>query len=260
MQARSELFRFRRFASPKWPPPKTDAPELWTLTLAVRPHRGGLRAYLLQQLHRQRLELEVVAGVEQDRAVRDGDDLRHQRAHDDVVAGLALGRTDLPHAVGIVRDRHEDVEAGVDVEVPAVHAVAAHRRFEVGLAVGRALPGLAVARDIEVLAAIAAAAIVLAGKILLDVPHLARAVAVEHVRRSELPVEVDGAARMHRQELACVVAVERDQVGDLLALGLGELEPLSCLDLEADIARGRQRHRLTQHEDSGGTAHGGYLC
>jgi len=41
---------------------------------------------------------------------------------------------------------------------------------------------------------------------------------------------------MHREQLAHVVAVERDEIGDLLALGLGEPEPLPGVDLEADIA------------------------
>src|SRR4029077_18866728 len=112
---------------------------------------------------RQRLEPEVVAGVEQDRAIRDGDNLRQQRAHDHVIAGLALGRPDLPDAVGIVSHGHEDVEAGVYVETPAVHAVAGNRGLEIALTIRGALAGVAVAGDVEMLAAIAAAAIVFAG-------------------------------------------------------------------------------------------------
>jgi hypothetical protein len=50
----------------------------------------GLRRYFIN-LQRQRFEREVVARVEQDRAVRDRHDLRHQRCHHHVIARLALG-------------------------------------------------------------------------------------------------------------------------------------------------------------------------
>jgi len=56
---------------------------------------------------------------------------------------------------------HEGVETGIDVEIPATRAVAADRRFKVGLTVRRADAFVAVARDVQVLAAIAAAAIIL---------------------------------------------------------------------------------------------------
>jgi len=59
---------------------------------------------LLQKLQRQRFATEVVAGVEQDRTIGDGDDLRHQRAQDYVIAGLAPGWADLPFTVRVVRD------------------------------------------------------------------------------------------------------------------------------------------------------------
>src|SRR3954469_20194230 len=105
------------------------------------------------------------------------------------------------------------------------------------------------------LAAIAPAAVVLAGEVLFDLPHPAAAIAVEHVRGGQLPVEIDRTARMHREQLADIVPVERDQIGDLLALGLGELEPLSGLDLEADVSgRGKSR-RLARFENGCCTVH-----
>jgi hypothetical protein len=45
---------------------------------------------------------------------------------------------------------------------------------------------------------------------------------------------------MHREQLADVIPIERDQIGDLLSLGLGELEPLSGVDLEADVRPERE--------------------
>jgi hypothetical protein len=60
---------------------------------------------------------------------------------------------------------------------------------------------------------------------------------------------------MHREQLADVVPVERDQVGHLLSLGLGELEPLSGLDLEADVSGRGESHRLTRFENGGCLAH-----
>src|SRR2546423_9808333 len=115
----------------------------------------------LQNLERERFETEVVAGVEQDRTVGDGYDLRHQRAHDDIIARLALGCADLPFAVRIVRDRHEDIEAGIGVEAPPIHAVPPNGCLHVRLAVRSTLCRLALARDVEVLAAKFAAAAVL---------------------------------------------------------------------------------------------------
>jgi hypothetical protein len=60
---------------------------------------------------------------------------------------------------------------------------------------------------------------------------------------------------MHREQFADVVPVERDQIGDLLALGLGELEPLSGLDLEADVSGRRESRRLTRFENGCCTVH-----
>ena len=218
------------------------------------PARWGSSA-LFQDLERQRLKSKIVAGIEQHGAVRDGDDLRHERLHDHVVARLSLGRPDLPHAVCVVSHRHEDIEASVDIEAPAVHAVAANRCFEVGLAVRGLLARVAVASRIQMLAAIAAAAIVLAGEVLFDLPHPPATVAVEHVRGGQLPIEIDRTARMHREQFADVVPVERDQIGDLLALGLGELEPLSGLDLEADVSGRRESCRFTRFENGCCTVH-----
>ena len=56
---------------------------------------------LFQDLQCQRLELVIVARVEQDRAVRDRHDLRHQRRHDHEIAGLALWQADFPLAAGV---------------------------------------------------------------------------------------------------------------------------------------------------------------
>jgi hypothetical protein len=86
---------------------------------------------------------------------------------------------------------------------------------------------LAVARDVEVLAAISASAIVL---FFLDLPHLSGTVAVEGVWRGEFPAQAHGAARMHTEELAHVIAIERDEVRDLLSLRLGEAQPLTGFD------------------------------
>src|SRR5262249_62108681 len=119
---------------------------------------------------------------------------------------------------------------------------------ELGWEVGAAFALPAVARDVQVLAAVAAAAIILAGEVLFDLPHRAGAVAVEHMRGGQLPAQVDGATRMHREELANVVAIERDQIGDLFSLGLGELELLPGLDLEADVPARGEGHRLTRTE------------
>src|ERR1700733_2693230 len=124
-----------------------------------------------EDFERQRLEPEVIAGVEQDRAIRNGHDLRHQRSHGDVVARFAFGRTDFPDAVRVVSDGHEDVETGIDIETPADHAIAGDGGFEIGLTVRCAGAGRSVARDVEVLAAIAAAAVILGREVFLDLPH-----------------------------------------------------------------------------------------
>src|SRR5262245_20705045 len=67
------------------------------------------------------------------------------------------------------------------------------------------------------------------------------------------------AAAVHRQKLARVVAVERDQVGDLLALRLGHLEALSRLDLEAVDAGRRQGYGLAEFQNCGGFRHAGLI-
>jgi hypothetical protein len=48
---------------------------------------------------------------------------------------------------------------------------------------------------------------------------------------------------MHAQELAHVIAIERDEVRDLLSLRLGEAQPLTSFDLEADVSTRRNRGR-----------------
>src|SRR5262245_27816015 len=112
-------------------------------------------------------------------------------------AQIDLARADLPFAVRIVGDGHEDIEARIDVEARPIHAVATNGRLQVRLAVWGALTRLAVARDVEVLAAKSAAAIVLSREVFLDLPHLPGTVAVEGVRGGEFPAQVHGAARMH---------------------------------------------------------------
>src|SRR5262249_57461405 len=132
-------------------------------------------------------------------------------------ARLALRCADLPFAVRIVRDRHEDVEARIDVEAPPIHAVAANGCLQVRLAVRGALCFLAVARDVEVLAAKSATAIVLSREVFLDLPHLAGTVAVEGVRGSEFPAQVHSAARMHAEELPPFIPIEPLEFRDLLS-------------------------------------------
>jgi|SRR5436190_9243357 hypothetical protein len=60
---------------------------------------------------------------------------------------------------------------------------------------------------------------------------------------------------MHRQQLAHVIAIERDEIGDLLTLGLGELELLASLDLEADVPGRSEGDRLTRMKNGGCAAH-----
>src|SRR5262249_37277704 len=187
--------------------------------------------------------------------VGDRSELRPPWPAEHVIARFALRYADLPFAVRIVRDRHEDIEAGIDVEARAIHAVAADGRFQVRLAVRGALCRLAVARDVEVLAAKSAAAIVLSREVFLDLPHLPGTVAVEGVRRGEFPAQVHGAARMHAQELAHVIAIERDEVRDLLSLRLGEAQPLTSFDLEADVSTRRNHDRHPRLQYRARTAH-----
>jgi len=54
---------------------------------------------------------------------------------------------------------------------------------------------------------------------------------------------------MHAQELAYVITVEGDEVGDLLSLRLGEAQALTRFDLEADMPtrRNHDRHPRLQH-------------
>src|SRR5439155_818776 len=60
---------------------------------------------------------------------------------------------------------------------------------------------------------------------------------------------VHGAARVHAKELAQVIAIERDEVCDLLSLRLDEAQPLTSFDLEADVStrRNRDGHPRIQH-------------
>src|SRR5262249_59427160 len=102
---------------------------------------------------------------------------------------------------------------------------------------------LAVARDVEVLAAKSAAAIVLSREVFVDLPHFPGTIAVEGVLGGEFPAQVHGAARMHAQQLAHVIAIERDEVRDLLSLRLGEAQALTSFDLEADVSTRRNRGR-----------------
>src|SRR5262249_21679496 len=71
----------------------------------------------------------------------------------------------------------------------------------------------------------------------------------------EFPAQVHGAARMHAEELAHVIAVERNEVSDLLSLRLGKAQPLAGFDLEADVTARRNRswHSRLQHRSC--TAH-----
>src|SRR4051812_29730219 len=64
---------------------------------------------------------------------------------------------------------------------------------------------------------------------------------------------------MHRQQFAWVVAVEGDQVCNLLALRLGHFEALTLLDFEADVASRGQRDWLAGREDGRGFAHAAIL-
>src|SRR5262249_622634 len=173
----------------------------------------------------------------------------------EVFAGFALGGAMLPLAVRVERDGHEDMESGIGVEVKPVHAVAANGCLQVRLAVRGTLCRLAVTREVEVLAAISAAAIVLSREVFLDLPHFPGTVAVEGVRRGEFPAQVDGAARMHAQELAHVIAIERDEVRDLLSLRLGEAQPLTSFDLEADVSTRRNHDRHPRLQLPPRTAH-----
>src|SRR5262249_61212921 len=114
----------------------------------------------------------------------------------------------------------KDMKAGTAVEARPTLAVATNGCLEVLWAVRGALPRLAVARDVEVLAAKSAAAIVLSREVFLDLPHFPGTIAVEGVLGGEFPAQVHGAARMHAQQLAHVIAIERDEVRDLLSLRL----------------------------------------
>src|SRR5262249_28268815 len=119
----------------------------------------------------------------------------------------------------------------------------------------RALGLLPIAGDVQVLAAITPATVVLGRQILLDLPHFPAAVGVEHVWRSEPPVEIDRATRVHREQFTPVIAIERDQVRDLLALRLGHFEPLPSLDLETDVTGRWKRDRLARFQDGSCAAH-----
>jgi hypothetical protein len=108
-----------------------------------------------------------------------------------------------------------------------------------------------------VLAAEAAAAVVLARKVLFDLPHGAGAAAVENVRRGQPPVQIDGPARMHGEQLGNVIPIEGYEIGDLLALGLCKTQPLLRVDLETDVAGRRKRDRHAGAESGGCAIHAG---
>src|SRR5260370_36437478 len=54
---------------------------------------------------------------------------------------------------------------------------------------------------------------------------------------------------MHAQELAHIIATKRDEVRDLLALRLGDAQPLTGLDLEADVSTRNHRDRHPRLQD-----------
>jgi hypothetical protein len=60
---------------------------------------------------------------------------------------------------------------------------------------------------------------------------------------------------MHRQHFANVISIERDQIGDLFAFGLGQLEPIACFDFKTDVSRWGQGDSLTWAKNCGCTVH-----
>src|SRR6185295_19438947 len=60
---------------------------------------------------------------------------------------------------------------------------------------------------------------------------------------------------MHRQQLTHVISIERNEVGDLFSFGLGHLESLASLDLEADVSSRRHGNWLTRMKNGGCAAH-----
>jgi hypothetical protein len=48
---------------------------------------------------------------------------------------------------------------------------------------------------------------------------------------------------MHREQFADVVAIEGHEIGDLLALGLGESQSLTDIDFETDVPGRCDGHR-----------------
>jgi hypothetical protein len=60
---------------------------------------------------------------------------------------------------------------------------------------------------------------------------------------------------VHAEEFARVIAIERDEVGDLLALRLGKAQPLTSFDLEADVATRRNHDRAPRLQHRTCTTH-----
>ena len=80
------------------------------------------RSNLVQDLYFKWLEREAVTGVQQLRAVANGQDLRHERPKDDEIVLLCFRLTDLPAPVAVVRNIHKDVEHRVGIPGPALVA------------------------------------------------------------------------------------------------------------------------------------------
>jgi hypothetical protein len=62
---------------------------------------------------------------------------------------------------------------------------------------------------------------------------------------------------MHREQLANIVAVEGNEIRDLLAFRLGETHSLASFDLEADVSGRRQGDRYAGGENRGCARHAG---
>src|ERR1700724_798640 len=60
---------------------------------------------------------------------------------------------------------------------------------------------------------------------------------------------------MHAQELAHIIATKGDEVRDLLALRLTDAQPLTGLDLEADVSTRNHRDRHPRLQDRARTTH-----
>ena len=60
---------------------------------------------------------------------------------------------------------------------------------------------------------------------------------------------------MHAEEFAHVIAIEGDEVGDLLSLRLGKAQPLTGFDLEADVSARRNHDRDPRLQHRACTTH-----